>query len=144
MIFCLYRTYALFSHVSSSFCCSTIHTWDAKYFNVTITNSAQLPLGATKNLHSLSLFVCLIFTPHTPNCIIFDVLYVSNITFLSLCFTNCSIFVLGNNILNMSSDIELPSLPISTLYLNFSHFCLPLVSKFCNMLALMLFKFMRC
>ena len=51
------------------------------------------------------------------------------ILFLSLCFSRCSIVTLGNNILNMSSDIKLPSLPVSTLYLTFVPFYLLLVSN---------------
>ena len=55
-------------------------------------------------------------------------------TLLSLCFANCSIVALGNNILNISRGIKLPSLHLSTLY---SASALSV----CYWLDLVLFKF---
>ena len=79
-----------------------------------IPNNARPLPGTTKNLHNLSPFLYLIAILHIPNYIILYLLYVHNITLLSLCFANSSFFALGYNILNISRDIKFPSLPLST------------------------------
>ena len=93
-----------------------------------ISNNAEMTPVTRQNLHSYSLYLWLMFTLHTHYCIIFDSLYMHNIALLSLCFASCSLVASGNNILNISVDIKLPSLPISTLHLIFALFvfyCFP-------------------
>ena len=76
------------------------------------------------------IYFCLIVTLHTPSCIIFYLLYVHNITYLSSCSVNCSNVASGKSILNTSIGIQLLSLPVSILYSVFALFDIPLVSNF--------------
>ena len=80
-----------------------------------IPSDAGTPPGTKMNLHSLSLFLCLIVTPQIPYCTIVDMLYVCNIILLSLCFTSCSNITLQNNNLNMFIGMRFLSLLVSIL-----------------------------
>ena len=105
-----------------------------------IPNNAELLPGTTKHLHSLFLFLCLTVTLHTPRFFIFYLLYVHNMTLLSLYFARCSNSALGNSILSISNGIILSLPPISYFIFMFCFFNLLPVSKFAIILYIMLLK----
>ena len=63
-----------------------------------ITNKAVPFSGPTNNLH-VSCFLCLICTLHTPSWECLVLLYVLNIPILFMVLFNCSVVVLGKQIL---------------------------------------------
>ena len=122
----------------SLICCMCLLSFIVLYFTLRmhsismagISSNARPPPGTTKNLHNLSLFLCLVL--HCIHLTVLPLFFLSvhKTTLLSLCYANCSIVSLQNNILNISKGIRLPSLPVSFFIFDFCPFGLLLILVF--------------
>ena len=81
--------------------------------------------GTTKNLHLVTLSLCLNLTVQITNYSMFELLYIFNTALLFFVVCNYSIVDLGNKFLNILNGIKLSSAPVLTLH--FMQVCLWLV-----------------